>query len=864
MRHRRIAVVLTAVMVMGTVAGAAGVAWAASGGPSAVGATESSVTSGRVADGDATAQTAEPTVVEECTTISESGRYVLAADIENASADTCIRIRASDVVFDGDGNAIDGAVSVDSDEAANRFFRTGTLRPQSGIGLSVGGNAAVTNVTVRNVTLTDWRWGAVADALRQGRLSRVRATDNAFGVTILRSPGVEVTDGETNRNAVFGIGLFGSGQSRLADATASENGVVGIYQARGQGAVVANVTARDNDIAGVLLDRARSATVRGGTTSGNRFGVYLFETTGSEVTGATAVENEFAGIYALNGTRARVSDSAATNNSLAGVLLQGTSRAEVSTTDASGNRYGIYLFGANESTVVESTANEGVMGVFVRNVSGGSVLNNTVLDNSFDGVYLENSTGVRVENNRDGATVFESTGNDTIGREGGYRYNATIDVNQSDGLTEEELRAYVYRAIARAEYLRQLEYEESVSLEVVSRAEQNRRDEAEPEGSAAAAAWENQLWEATFVVGEDRNATRVVQNESSRVAGFYNSLADKLVIVSDEDPLTVSSTTLVHEFVHVLQDQHFDLTDRPRSARTEDGSRARSGLVEGDARYVEERFDDLCGVFWDCLQVDSEEPRGGEVSESRNFALRQMILAPYSDGPGYVAQLRQQGGWEAVNDRYDEMPNTTEQILHSDKRNEPPIPLSFEDTARGGWEQFDRENLSTSGVNGTTTMGEAGIFTMFWYQGYEYGNEIIDVQEHLHPNAGSDDLFNYTSEPSEGWGNDLLVPYRTETGNETQFGYVWRTAWDTERDARQFRQAYLDLLRGQDAERVGPNTWVVESGPFADAFRVVREGSNVTVVNAPTTEDLADLRPGLAGEANSSDAEDRRIRPDGV
>jgi parallel beta-helix repeat protein len=851
MTRRQIAILLVVVMVSGAVAGAAGVAWAAGDRPSAAGATDGVAADGGAAVENA-AQAAEQTVVEECTTISEPGRYVLAADIENASADTCIRIRASDVVFDGDGNAIDGAVSVDSDEAANRFFRTGTLRPQSGIGLSVGGNGPVTNVTVRNVTLTDWRWGAVADSLRQGRLSRVRATDNAFGITILRSPGVEVTDGEANRNAVFGVGQFGGGQSRLADTTASENGVVGVYQSRGQGAVVSNVTARDNDIAGVLFDRARDASVRGGTTSGNRFGVYLFETTGSEVTDATAVENEFAGIYALNGTRARVSDSVATNNSLAGVLLQGTSRAEVSTTDASGNRYGIYLFGANESTVVESTASDGVMGVFVRNVSGGSVLNNTVLDNSFDGVYLENSTGVRVDNNRDGATVFESTGNDTIGREGGYWYNATIDVNQSDGLTEEELRAYVYRAIARAEYLRQLEYKESVSLEVVGRAEQNRRDEAEPEGSAAAVAWENQLWEATFVVGEDRNATQVFETESSRVAGFYNSLADKLVIVSDEDPLTVSSTTLVHEFVHALQDQHFDLTDRPRSARTEDGSRARSGLVEGDARYVEERFDDLCGVFWDCLQVDSEEPRGGEVSESRNFALRQMILAPYSDGPGYVAQLRQQGDWEAVNDQYDEMPNTTEQILHSDKRNEPPIPLSFEDTARGGWEQFDRENLSSSGVNGTTTMGEAGIFTMFWYQGYEYGNEIIDVQEHLHPNAGTDDLFNYTSEPSEGWGNDLLVPYRTETGNGSQFGYVWRTAWDTERDARQFRQAYLDLLRGQDAERVGPNTWVVESGSFADAFRVVRDGSNVTVVNAPTTDDLADLRPELDESVNAT------------
>ncbi|WP_276299160.1 Hvo_1808 family surface protein [Halorussus lipolyticus] len=842
MTHRRIAVFLTAMMVVGTIAGTAGVAWA-----------QTDSTAGDLTATDQSAGAAQTTVVGECTTIDESGRYVLVGDIEDSSADTCIRIRASDVVLEGNGNTIDGRIRPTPDEAANRFFRPGGLQPRSGIGIAVGGDRPVSNVTVRDVTLTDWRWAAVAESVRRGGFAGVRTADSAFGITVLRSPGFEVTDSEAVRNAAFGVGLFGSGESRVADTNASENGVVGVYLGRGRNAVVSNVVARDNDVAGVLLDRTQGAAVRGGTTSGNRFGVYLFETSDSEVTGATAVGNGLAGIYALNGSGASVADSVATNNRLSGVLIQGTRNAEITTTNASRNRYGIYLFFAEESTVADSTSNDGVMGVFVRNSTDSAVVNNTVLDNSFDGVYLENSSDVRVEENRDGALTIESTGDDTIGREGGYWYNDTIDVNQSDGLTEAELRAYVYRSIARAEYLRQLEYEESLSLELVSQAELTRRNQAEPASSATAAEWQNQLWEATFVVGEDRNATQVMENESSRVAGFYNSFADKMVIVSDDDPLTASSTTLVHEFVHALQDQHFDLTEGIDSARTEDGSRARSGLVEGDARYVEERFEQLCGVVWDCVQVDSKEPPGGEVSDSRNFALRQMILAPYSDGPGYVAQLRQQGGWEAVNDQYDEIPNTTEQIIHPDRRNESPVALSFEDTARADWNQFDQSNLSFGGVNGTTRMGEVGIFTMFWYQGYEYGNEIIDVNEHLYPNGGSFDWFNYTSKPSEGWGNDVLVPYRKQVGNDTEYGYVWRTAWDTQTDARQFHRAYLDLLRGQGAEKVGPNTWVVESGPFADAFRVVRQGSNVTIVNAPTTADLADLRPGLPAPESTTD-----------
>ncbi|WP_137286517.1 Hvo_1808 family surface protein [Halorussus salinisoli] len=832
MPTRSFAVLVAVVAVVGPVAGVVGAGGVAGTGGQA-----------------ANAPQAQFTVLTSCTTITESGTYVLGSDVENSSADTCIEIRANDVVLDGDGNVVDGAISVDSEQAAERFFQTDALRPQTGIGVSIAG---VSNVTVRNLTLTDWRWGAVADSLRQGRFTGVRVADTAFGVTALRSPGIEVADGESVRNAVFGVGVFGGSRSRVTNVTASENGVVGVYQGGSRAPTLSNVTARDNDVAGVLLDGTRGATVSAASVAGNRFGVYLFETTDSEVTGATATESDTAGIYAVNATGTRVADSEATNNRLAGVLLQGTVGGEVTTTNASRSRYGVYLFSTDDTTVTDSTSNDGVMGVFVRNSSGGAVVNNTVLDNSVDGVFLENSTDVRVENNRDGAIVFESTGNETIGAEGGYRHDSTIDVNQSDGLSDEELRAYVYRAIARAEHLRQLEFVGSLSLEVVSQEELQRRNEAEPDDSATVSAWENQLWEATFVVGEDENSTRVMENESSQVAGFYNSFADKMVIVSDDDPLTVSSTTLVHEFVHALQDQHFDLTRDELQPRTEDGSRARSGLIEGDARYVEERFEQLCGVVWECVQVESKEPPGGDVSSARNFAMRQMILAPYSDGPNYVAQLREQGGWEAVNATYENPPNTTEQIIHPDKRNEPPVPLDFEDTARAGWRPFDQSNLSFSGVNGTTTVGEVGIFTMFWYQGYEYDNEIIDVREHLYPNDPTFDLFNYTSVPSEGWGNDVLVPYRKETEEGTDYGYVWRTAWDTQTDARQFHRAYLELLRGEGAERVGPNTWVVDSGPFADAFRVVRRGANVTIVNAPTVEALADVRPELARSANAT------------
>jgi hypothetical protein len=60
------------------------------------------------------------------------------------------------------------------------------------------------------------------------------------------------------------------------------------------------------------------------------------------------------------------------------------------------------------------------------------------------------------------------------------------------------------------------------------------------------------------------------------------------------------------------------------------------------------------------------------------------------------------------------------------------------------------------------------------------------------------------------------------------------------------------------AEFDGEGQYVVPSGEFADAFRIDRQGTRVTIVNAPTAEDLSDVRPapesGSGGTTASDDA----------
>ncbi|MFC7190435.1 hypothetical protein ACFQL7_11610 [Halocatena marina] len=56
---------------------------------------------------------------------------------------------------------------------------------------------------------------------------------------------------------------------------------------------------------------------------------------------------------------------------------------------------------------------------------------------------------------------------DTLGWESGYWYNESITVDQSDGLSESELDAFLARSMARVEHIRRLEFTEQVEIEFV-------------------------------------------------------------------------------------------------------------------------------------------------------------------------------------------------------------------------------------------------------------------------------------------------------------------------------------------------------------------------------------------------------------
>ena len=408
---------------------------------------------------------------------------------------------------------------------------------------------------------------------------------------------------------------------------------------------------------------------------------------------------------------------------------------------------------------------------------------------------------------------------DRLGWEAGYAATDAVAVNASDGLNASEREAVVARTMARVELIRGLEFTEPVPVEVISREAYLERDvrfvrRGDPRVTEG-------FWEALFLVGEDENATDAVSDLfGGGVVGYYS--AGRIVLVSDDASPSVDTGTLAHELVHALQDQHFD---RSYDVDTFDARVGTQGLTEGDPVYVERSYRSRCRGEWSCLPA----PRGTGADANaiaRRPGLYLAFVQPYATGPRFVEALLDRGGWAAVNDAYADPPRASEQVIHpATYPDERPVEVSVPDRSSANWTRVGRE-----------TAGEAGVHVMFWANGFVDRRDDAITTDYRH-------------RLSTGWDGDALVVYAGPDGDGSSgdvegapAGYVWRTVWENETAAREFARAYGTMLRIRHGARlVSSDTYLVDDGRFADAFRVTRTGETVTVVNAPTVTKLREV-----------------------
>jgi hypothetical protein len=453
--------------------------------------------------------------------------------------------------------------------------------------------------------------------------------------------------------------------------------------------------------------------------------------------------------------------------------------------------------------------------------------------------------------------VPDDPAEDRLGWEDGYWYNESIDVDRSDGLNDSELDAVVARGMARVEHVRQLEFEKKVPVKIVSR-EEFAANSTGYDYSTVDRLHQNTKWEAMLMVNESTNALSVQEsNTAASVGGYYSPSEERIVIVSENTTSPkMNEITLAQELFHALQDQRFNLSRYDYS--TQESHNANDGIVEGDGNFVDRLYEQECdeGSWGDCLMPS--ENGGGGGGGSIHFGMYFVSFQPYSDGPKFVKQIYEEGGWDAVNAVYENPPASTEQTIHPEKYEEDaPTEMTFEDTSGEEWDVLE---MGEGSIN-YATFGEAGLASMLFYPYYDSGRQqnapVVGVYQFFNLTEGggvsSFDPLNYSNEYTTGWDGDRLYPYVNESSAETnETGYVWKLEWDSEQDAREFVDGYEQLLVGYyGAQPVDghPNTYRIPEGQqYADAFYVKIDGSTVYIVNAPTVDDLDEVRAG-AGTA---------------
>ncbi|HAX82297.1 MAG TPA: hypothetical protein DCY40_07015 [Actinobacteria bacterium] len=139
---------------------------------------------------------------------------------------------------------------------------------------------------------------------------------------------------------------------------------------------------------------------------------------------------------------------------------------------------------------------------------------------------------------------------------------------------------------------------------------------------------------------------------------WWGSYAEGEIWINSEYEAEVApAELLVHELVHAVTDQHFGQSqaglDLVAAGSYGDRFEAQHILAEGDASFVGSgyRFAMSTGGLWDPTTTFC-----GKVEPVASIGFDAWYLA----GEAYVCRLFQEGGWAAVNARYQDLPSTAE------------------------------------------------------------------------------------------------------------------------------------------------------------------------------------------------------------
>lgn len=288
------------------------------------------------------------------------------------------------------------------------------------------------------------------------------------------------------------------------------------------------------------------------------------------------------------------------------------------------------------------------------------------------------------------------------------------------------------------------------------------------------------LYEHLGLLPDDTDLEQVVlEVTGAGVIGVYFPDRKEMVVVESGAGLDPTARmTLAHEFTHALQDQHFGLEGLDIEDPTQsDRGIARLALVEGDATQLMIEWASAHLTPLELLSVvaGSLTPEQQRILDETPPAVSRQMLFPYVEGQLFVADLKQRGGWRAIDEAYTKPPDSTEQILHPEAFAARERPIAVRLPAVGaalgeGWSNVLED-----------TMGE--LTSQIW----------LDLAT-----ASSDPETTPSAvRAAAGWGGDRIASYEGPGG---AWAVAWQTAWDSARDAAEFRATAAAVLRRLPAD----------------------------------------------------------------
>lgn len=371
---------------------------------------------------------------------------------------------------------------------------------------------------------------------------------------------------------------------------------------------------------------------------------------------------------------------------------------------------------------------------------------------------------------------------------------------------------------------RQLSLPEPLPIEFLTRSQLHDRfaEQAYDQATLEAIQTQQEFYRALGLIepGVDL-AEAALSGQTDSLLGYYTPQEKVMYIIAESvNMFAEEEMTFAHEYVHALQDHHFDLDAFLDENQSADAQLAARSLPEGDARLVQDLFTQE-NITQD--QIDytvyrylfREHPQLEGVSP----ALGIFTYFPYTAGEYFVVYLFVEGNfsWDKVNQAYHNPPVSSEQVMHPEKylAGEKPVVVALPDLAPAlgdAWQEIDRDVL-----------GEAGL--LVW---------LIDRVEDSVAIAGA-----------AGWDGDA---YTLWVDNANRRVLAELSIWETDTEAAEFATAFTAYMDSREAGAVrstepGVQIWEYETG----ATVVSRRGQWVLVAVAPDRLVLDSVRAQFNG-----------------